>query len=47
MEQLNNTGKISVTALFAFKAQNTDEVGYVVFFKNYIVMLLICLVIIF
>jgi len=33
MEQQNNTGKISVNALFAFKAQNTDEVGYAVFFK--------------
>jgi hypothetical protein len=31
MEQQNNSGKISVMALFAFKAQNTDEVSCVFF----------------
>jgi hypothetical protein len=33
MEQQNNTGKILVTAIYSFKAQNTDEVNNVCFFK--------------
>jgi hypothetical protein len=32
MEQQNNTGKFAVNALFAFKAQNTDEVSCCCFF---------------
>jgi hypothetical protein len=28
MEQQNNNGKILVHALYAFKAQNTDEVNH-------------------
>jgi len=28
MEQVATNGKISVTAVYAFKAQNTDEVNF-------------------
>ncbi len=46
MEQPNNnTGKNSVTALFAFKAQNTDEVSWKFSLIN--LPIEICLVIIF
>jgi hypothetical protein len=34
MEQQNNTGQILVNAIYAFKAQNTDEVNqFDLFFK--------------
>ena len=45
MEQQSNSGKILVTALFAFKAQNTDEVSCRLFAKLILIEFL-CLVII-
>jgi hypothetical protein len=45
MEQHSNSGKILVNALYAFKAQNTDEVDYLFIFiilTKYLSLVIIC-----